>query len=78
VIVTPTGGTDELLDGNGLLVPWADVAALADALGKLIGSPGLRAAQAQRSRELALKHTWPGTAQAYLDLCRQVAGEGSR
>lgn len=78
VIVTPTGGTDELLDGNGLLVPWADTVALANALGKLVGSPGLRADLGQRSRELALKRTWPNTAQAYLDLCRRVAAEGSR
>jgi phosphatidylinositol alpha-1,6-mannosyltransferase len=75
VVVTPTGGTEELLDGNGCIVPWADATALADALGKLIGSPRLRAAQGQRSRELALKHTWPDVAQAYLDLCRQVVAE---
>jgi glycosyltransferase involved in cell wall biosynthesis len=78
VVVTPTGGTDELLDGNGLLVPWADTAALANALGNLIGSPELRAAQGRCSRELALQRTWPSTAQAYLDLCRRVAAEGNR
>jgi glycosyltransferase involved in cell wall biosynthesis len=76
VVVTPTGGTEELLDGNGCLVPWADAAALAETLGKLIGSPELRAVQGRRSRELALRHTWPNTAQAYLDLCRHVAAEG--
>jgi glycosyltransferase involved in cell wall biosynthesis len=76
VIVTPTGGTDELLDGNGLLVPWADVAALADAFGNLLASSALRAALGQKSRELALKRTWPDAAQAYLDLCRRVAAEG--
>jgi phosphatidylinositol alpha-1,6-mannosyltransferase len=75
VIVTPTGGTDELLDGNGLLVSWADTDGLAGALGKLISSPGLRAAQGQRSREVALRHTWPNTAQAYLELCRRVAAK---
>jgi phosphatidylinositol alpha-1,6-mannosyltransferase len=76
VLVTPTGGTDELLDGNGVLVPWADAAALAEALGRLIGSPELRADRGQHSRELALKRTWSNTAQATLDLCRRVATEG--
>jgi glycosyltransferase involved in cell wall biosynthesis len=76
VVVTPTGGTDELLNGNGLLVPWADAVALADALGRLIGSPELRAAQGQQNRVLALKRTWPDTAQATLDLCRRVATGG--
>jgi len=76
VVVTPTGGTEELLDGNGFMVPWADAAALAETVGKLIGSPELRAVQGQQSRKLAIVHTWPNTAQAYLDLCRQVVAEG--
>jgi phosphatidylinositol alpha-1,6-mannosyltransferase len=73
VVVTPTGGTEELMDGNGLLVPWADPAALAGALARLLSSPETRATMGGRSRELALQRTWPATAQAYLDLCQSAA-----
>ena len=72
-IVTPTGGTEELMDGNGLVVPWADTAALTSALARLLSSPETRATMGRRSRELALQRTWPATAQAYLDLCQSAA-----
>jgi len=42
-VSTPTGGQAELLDGGaGLLVPERDAPALAEALGRLLGSSELR------------------------------------
>ncbi len=77
VIVTPTGGTDELLDGNGLIVSWGDIDGLAGALAQLLSLPEKRAAMGRRSRELALRRTWPATAQEYLDLCLTAARAGA-
>ena len=73
VIVTPTGGTEELVDGNGRVVPWNDPAALADALAHLAADPEARARMGRRSREIALKFSWTAVAKAYLEACRRVA-----
>lgn len=56
VVATNVGGTPELIsDGKtGLLVPPSDEDALANAIGRLILQPGLRAACARKSKELAV------------------------
>ena len=55
VVTTDTPGCRDITrDGvNGFLVPQRDSRALADALDRLIGDPGLRAAMGQRGRALA-------------------------
>jgi glycosyltransferase involved in cell wall biosynthesis len=51
VIGTRVGGVPELLDrGGGVLVPPADVAALTEALGRVLASPALRAELARAGR----------------------------
>jgi phosphatidylinositol alpha-1,6-mannosyltransferase len=68
VIVTETGGTFELVKDNGLIVPWAEPDALADALERFLREPELCRQMGRRSRRIAETFTWKGTAQAYLDL----------
>ena len=53
VIATDVGGNSQLvLDGvTGLLVPYADAAALARAIRQLVGNPALASAMGKRGRE---------------------------
>jgi glycosyltransferase involved in cell wall biosynthesis len=43
IVATGVGGTPELLAGRGLLVPAADPAALAEAIGRVLADHGLAA-----------------------------------
>jgi len=73
VVVTDTGGTRELVRGNGVVVPWADAAALADAITALAADVGLRRSMGEASRAVAARYTWAHAADEYLSLCRAVA-----
>lgn len=57
VIGSNVGGVPELIDGNGLLVPPADVPALAAALTRMHADAPARTAWAARSRELGPRYT---------------------
>lgn len=72
VVVTETGGMEELLDGNGLVVPWAAVDRLADALALLISDEQRRADWGQRGRQIAEGFTWPAIIQQYVQLFQRV------
>jgi len=74
VVVTRTGGVRELVDGNGLVVPWGSVPALTAALKGLVSSQVDRHRFGRRSRELASQFTWDKMADSYLRLCRMAAG----
>lgn len=74
VVVTDTGGTAEVVRGNGLIVPWADSHALADALARLIDSPQLRREMGQRSREIAQEFSWESVTRQYISVCKQALG----
>ena len=56
IVTTDVPGCREVVrhEDNGLLVPARDVAALADALARLIADPALRARMGQRGRERAV------------------------
>jgi phosphatidylinositol alpha-1,6-mannosyltransferase len=75
VVVTATGGTDELVtpELNGLVVPWADVGRLAEALARLVAQPELRAAMGERSRERARAFAWDEIARQYVELMSAAA-----
>jgi glycosyltransferase involved in cell wall biosynthesis len=73
VIVTDTGGTAELVQGNGLVVPWADPAALANALETFLRQPELCRTMGDKSRSIAQRYSWEAAAAAYLELCRHAA-----
>ncbi len=73
IAVTDTGGTEELLQGNGALVPWADPKGLAVVLDGLLADPAALARMGERSRELALGYAWPAIANCFLEACRAIA-----
>jgi glycosyltransferase involved in cell wall biosynthesis len=53
VVATDTGGLRDLVADAGLLVPVGDAAALAGAVERLVGDPGLRDSCARRGRTVA-------------------------
>jgi len=73
VVVTDTGGTQELVNGNGLVIPWAEPAALADALVRLAECIDLRQSMGAMSREIACRFNWNKTAERYLETCTKVS-----
>ncbi len=78
VIVTPTGGLEELLDSNGLIAPWASVPDLERALLTLLQNEELRLAYGQRGRQIAAGFTWPVIIQQYLHLFERVRAHPHR
>jgi len=73
VVVTDTGGTRELVNGNGIVVPWADVGQLAQALSHLVASPHLREHMSRLGRQIVLPYGWEKVARRYLDTCRRIS-----
>ncbi|MGW0770917.1 glycosyltransferase [Streptomyces sp. NPDC002676] len=54
VVATTVGGTPELLDGRGVLVPPADPAALAEGLRQVLRDPETAASLGKKAREWAM------------------------
>ncbi len=74
VVVTQTGGTDELVTKglNGDIVPWADVPALTQALKTLVEDEATRVRMGAESRRRTIRFGWPALAARYLELCTEV------
>lgn len=73
VVVTDTGGTSELLDGNGVIVPMRDPGALARAIVYVLGDPTRRAVMRQASLRVADRYSWETMGRQYLDYYHAVA-----
>jgi glycosyltransferase involved in cell wall biosynthesis len=74
VVVTRTGGTDELVQEgeNGLTFDWADVDALAGHLRSLATDRAFARRMGVAARARALSFSWDAIAQRYLDLFPQM------
>jgi glycosyltransferase involved in cell wall biosynthesis len=74
VIVTDAGGTAELVgDGeNGLIVRWADVAGLTEALARLIDDPLICRAMGGVSRQRVKACAWSTIAATYRTLLQSL------
>lgn len=73
VIATAFPHAVELLaDGAGIVVPHGDPAALADAIGAVIGDPALLAAMTAAAQRLAPGLSWAAVADGYARLCTLV------
>jgi glycosyltransferase involved in cell wall biosynthesis len=75
VVATEVGGLTEIIrDGeNGLLVPPGDPAALAAALGKVLGDAGLRSVLVAQAAETAGHYSLEAMATAFARLYREVS-----
>ena len=73
IVTTDTGGSKELINGNGVILPTNDVEGITDALGKLIEDTVLRKQMGMKSRELANEFSWGAVAGQYMQLYRKIA-----
>lgn len=72
LVLTDTGGAQELVDGNGALVPVGDVQALTQAISTIMKNATERQQYREHSRTKAEAFSWYNTAQQYLELYQQI------
>jgi glycosyltransferase involved in cell wall biosynthesis len=79
VVASAAGGLPEMLDGTGeeMLVPVGDVAALAEAIGRLLGERATASEHGRRAGRAARERfSWPQAAAATAELYRELAPAG--
>ena len=72
VAVTPTGAAEELVDDNGVIIPWGDPEGIARSLRPLLQDTECLLRMGQRSREIALRYTWDKVADRYVQMFRDI------
>ena len=72
IITTYTGGTSELIRGNGIIVPMRTPGAIAKAITELLDDVDLRASMGRRSRQIAESLGWSYVADGYQALYDRV------
>jgi glycosyltransferase involved in cell wall biosynthesis len=76
VIITDTGGSDVLVDGNGSVVSPRSPEEIRDELQRYIADPGKLESEGRRSREIAEARGWSGIAEEYKQIYREVVEDG--
>ncbi|MFC7076805.1 glycosyltransferase [Haloarcula halophila] len=72
IVTTNTGGTAELLDGNGVIVEKRSSDAIKDALQEYMRNEEKRESDGRRSRKLAENMSWETVADQYYSLYKQI------
>lgn len=72
VVVTDTGGTEELVSDNGIIIPKESSSAIAGAVIRLFDDASLSAAMGAKSRETALRFNWAAVARQYVQIYKEV------
>jgi glycosyltransferase involved in cell wall biosynthesis len=77
VIATPVGAAPDLIANgvNGLVVPCADAAALADAVTRVVPDAGLRESMGRAARQTASRYEWDAVNASFAAEIERVAGE---
>jgi glycosyltransferase involved in cell wall biosynthesis len=75
VVASDRGGLGEVARGHALMVASPSAAALADAIGQVLGDDALRQDLKRRARARGQSLTWRDTSQRTLDVLRAVAGQ---
>lgn len=78
IITTPVGGTDQLMDGNGFIVPFNDAEAFASRIIDLLEHPDLQKEMSAASRRVAERMSWQNTAKQYLDIITSSISKGTQ
>lgn len=68
IITTQTGGTDELIDENGFIVPKKDPSAIREAIREYMSDYEKIAEHSNNSRDRAEKLSWKSVADQYLEV----------
>jgi len=72
IVTTDTGGTAELLNGNGIVVEKGDSKSITEALDSYREDETRRKQHGRRSRELAEKMSWESVADQYESVYRRI------
>jgi glycosyltransferase involved in cell wall biosynthesis len=72
IVTTDTGGTAELIDDNGYVVPAGDSAAIVEALSAYVDDIGRRREHGRQSRATAEEMSWTTVADQYHDVYRRT------
>ena len=67
---------DLLADGRGILVPFRDSGAIADAVLRMLDNPDLKKKMERKSFEYSRRMMWPNVAGRYLEIFNQVLNGG--
>ncbi len=73
LVLTDTGGSRELISGNGLIISAGSVEDLTKALSDLIPSPSRLKDMQEKSRQHAHNFSWDNVADQYYDLYKRIA-----
>lgn len=73
IITTDTGGSKELIDGNGFIIKKSSIASIRNALSKYSESKKLNLDHGEISRQIALKFSWVNVARNYKKIYDQLA-----
>ncbi len=65
IVVTETGGTSEMFNGNGFICPMGDPKALASAIVKILENEQNRKNMAEASLQVAARYSWEKLAEGY-------------
>ncbi|MEX0569208.1 MAG: glycosyltransferase family 4 protein [Candidatus Njordarchaeota archaeon] len=72
IITTDTGGSKELIDKNGIIIPIMDSKAISDAIMTLISNERLRYEMGRKSRRKAEEMSWERVAKDYFNLYSKI------